>query len=74
MEQVRAVVVNPHIEGRLTVQQVPAASPLASEALVQVAAISLNLGEVRRSLTTDVGWRPGWDLDGRHSHEWRAMA
>jgi NADPH:quinone reductase-like Zn-dependent oxidoreductase len=31
---------------------------------VRVAAVSLNLGEVRRSLTADAGWRPGWDLAG----------
>jgi NADPH:quinone reductase len=64
MEQIRAVVVNPNVAGRLTIQQVPGPSPLASEALVQVAAISLNLGEVRRSLTAATGWRPGWDLAG----------
>jgi NADPH:quinone reductase-like Zn-dependent oxidoreductase len=26
--------------------------------------VSLNLGEVRRSLSADAGWRPGWDLAG----------
>ena len=64
MEQIRAVVVDTNAEERLVVQNVPAPSPSPSEALVRVAAISLNLGEVRRSMTADTGWRPGWDLAG----------
>jgi NADPH:quinone reductase-like Zn-dependent oxidoreductase len=35
-----------------------------SEALIRVAAISLNRGEVRRAQAADAGWRPGWDLAG----------
>ncbi len=31
---------------------------------MQVAAISLNLGEVRRVTMAEVGWRPGWDFAG----------
>ena len=64
MDHIRAVVVDPNVQGRLTLKQVAAPSPLPSEALVRVLAISLNLGEVRRSLTADAGWRPGWDLPG----------
>lgn len=64
MDHIRAVVVDPNIQGRLTLKQVAAPSPLPSEALIRVSAISLNLGEVRRSLTADAGWRPGWDLSG----------
>ena len=64
MDHIRAVVVDPNVQGRLTLKQVAAPSPLPSEALVRVLAISLNLGEVRRSLTADAGWRPGWDLSG----------
>lgn len=64
MEQIRAVVVDPGVTGRLAIQPVPAPSPLPSEALVRVAAISLNLGEVRRVQTAERGWRPGWDLAG----------
>jgi len=65
MDQVRAVVVDPNVAGRLAIRQVAAPSPRPSEAVVRVKAISLNLGEVRRSLTmADAGFRPGWDLAG----------
>jgi NADPH:quinone reductase-like Zn-dependent oxidoreductase len=64
MDHIRAVVVDPNVQGRLTLKQVAAPSPFPSEALVRVSAISLNLGEVRLSLTADAGWRPGWDLSG----------
>jgi NADPH:quinone reductase len=64
MEQIRAVVVDPGAQGRLVIRPVPAPTPSPSQALVRVAAVSLNLGEVRRSMTADVGWRPGWDLAG----------
>ena len=64
MEQMRAVVVQPNVAGRLAVQPCPAPSPLPSETLVRVAVVSLNLGEVRRSRTADAGWRPGRDLAG----------
>ena len=64
MEQIRAVVVDPSAPGRLVIRPVSAPSLLPAEALVRVAAISLNLGEVRRAMTADAGWRPGWDLAG----------
>jgi len=64
MEQIRAVVVDPSVTSRLVIRPVPAPSPLPSEALVRVAAVSLNLGEVRRSMSAEAGWRPGWDLAG----------
>jgi NADPH:quinone reductase-like Zn-dependent oxidoreductase len=64
MEQIRAVVVDPGVSGRLVLRQVAAPVPQASQALVRVAAVSLNLGEVRRSMTAEAGWRPGWDLAG----------
>jgi len=65
MDQIRAVVVDPNVEGRLAIRQVEAPTPRPTEALVRVKAISLNLGEVRRSLTmAEAGFRPGWDLAG----------
>lgn len=60
----RAVVVDPTVQGRLVIRDVDRPNPLPSEALVRVAAVSLNRGEVRRSLTAEAGWRPGWDLAG----------
>ncbi len=64
MSSVRAVVVDPNAPGRLTLQEVNAPSPTPSQALVRVSAVSLNLGEVRRSASAEAGWRPGWDLAG----------
>ena len=65
MEQMRAVIVDPNLSGRLGIKQVASPSPRPNESLVRVKAISLNLGEVRRSLTmADAGFRPGWDLAG----------
>src|SRR5579859_5804027 len=66
MSTMRAIVVDPDVKGRLALSEVESPSPAPSEALVRVAAISLNLGEVRRAVlrTTEAGWRPGWDLAG----------
>lgn len=61
---VKAVVVDPSASGRLVIQEVELASPLANEAIVKVSSISLNRGEVRRSQSAEAGWRPGWDLAG----------
>jgi NADPH2:quinone reductase len=61
---VKAVVVDRSAPGGLKLAEVPEPRPLPSEALVRVAAISLNLGEVRRSRSLADGWRPGWDFAG----------
>ncbi|MEA5488162.1 MULTISPECIES: zinc-binding dehydrogenase [Pseudanabaena] len=64
MSKIRAVVVDPTVTGRLVLREFDAPNPAPHEALVRVASISLNRGEVRRSTTADAGWRPGWDLAG----------
>jgi NADPH:quinone reductase-like Zn-dependent oxidoreductase len=64
MDKIRAVLVDPDINGRLTIGEVPAPVAAPSEALVRVDSISLNRGEIRRSMSADKGWRPGWDLAG----------
>lgn len=65
MTKTRAVVVDHDSPDRLVLREVEAADPNPSEALVRVAAISLNRGEVRRATTLDEpGARPGWDLAG----------
>jgi NADPH:quinone reductase len=63
MSAIRAVVIDMQAPGRLVVRSVERPAPEPSEALVRVAAISLNLGEVRAAMARD-GWRPGWDLAG----------
>lgn len=64
MNMIRAIVVDPAVEGRLKVDEVEAPHPASSEALVRVYAVSLNLGEVRITTRANAGWRPGWDLSG----------
>ena len=46
MSTYRAVVVDPNAEAKLVIQEVEAVAPAPGEAVVQVAAISLNRGEV----------------------------
>lgn len=64
MSTIRAIVVDPAVEGRLKIDKVEVPHPAQSEALVRVYAISLNLGEVRTTTRANAGWRPGWDLAG----------
>jgi NADPH:quinone reductase-like Zn-dependent oxidoreductase len=64
MNSIQAVVVDPTVTERLTLANVSTPTPLPSQALVRVAVISLNRGEVRRSQSAEAGWRPGWDLAG----------
>ncbi|HEV7128684.1 MAG TPA: zinc-binding dehydrogenase [Ktedonobacterales bacterium] len=64
MSRIRAIVVDPAAHGRLELDEVDAPVPLPGEALVRVAATSLNRGELRRAVGAEAGWRPGWDLAG----------
>lgn len=64
MEPIRAVVIDPKAPERFVISRVEAPSPGPSQALVRVEAISLNLGELRRSMTAEAGSRPGWDFAG----------
>jgi NADPH:quinone reductase len=60
----RAVVVDPDSPGRLAIQSVNYPQPLPHQAIVQVHALSVNRGEIRRAQTAATGWRIGWDLAG----------
>ncbi len=64
MSTIKAVVVDPDAPNRLALADVEEPSPTPSEALVRVAAVSLNRGEVRRAESSEPGFRPGWDLAG----------
>ncbi|HET7273111.1 MAG TPA: zinc-binding dehydrogenase [Rubrobacter sp.] len=64
MVLMRAVVVDPEAVGRLSLAEAETPDPAPSEALVRVAAVSLNRGEVRRAEMNEPGFRPGWDLAG----------
>jgi NADPH:quinone reductase len=61
---IRAVVVTPEAPASLALGSVDAPSPSPSEALVRVAAFSLNRGEVRFAPEAPVGTNIGWDLAG----------
>src|SRR5712671_2095751 len=58
-QQIRAVVVDPSVPGRLAIREVSLRDPDRDELGVRVTAISLNRGETRRALqVAEVGWRP----------------
>ena len=64
-QQVRAIVVDPAVDGKLAIKPVELRDPDRDEISVRVTAISLNRGETRRALTmAEPGWRPGWDFAG----------
>ncbi len=64
MNTIRAVVVDPIMPGRLGIREIDAPVPIPSEALVRVAATSLNRGEVYVAQVADTGLRLGEDLVG----------
>ena len=64
MSSIRAVVINHDAAGHLGFREVEAPVPAPSEALVRVAAISLNRGEVRGAARANAGDRIGWDFAG----------
>src|ERR1700674_2341128 len=64
-QQVRGVVVDPAVPGKLTIKPVELRDPDRDEVAVRVTAISLNRGETRRAVhQAEPGWRPGWDFAG----------
>ena len=60
----QAVVIDESAPSRLRLEHVGEPSAARNEAVVDVHAVSLNLGEVRRSTVALPGWRPGWDVAG----------
>ena len=64
MAQMRAVVVDPESEGRLSVAEVEEPELVPSEALVRVVAVSLNRGEIQRAQTGEPGSRPAGTWPG----------
>ena len=60
----RAVIIAPEAPARLTLGDVAEPQPAANEALVRIAAVSINRGEVRRAQAAAAGARIGWDLAG----------
>lgn len=64
MSSVRTVLVDPAEPGNIRVGVSPAPSPLPGEALIRVAATSINRGEIRMAGQGPVGRRIGWDFAG----------
>ena len=65
LPRMRAIAVYRSAPGGLVLQEVDRPHPCANEAVVRVAAVSLNRCEVERALTSDAdGTRPGHDLAG----------
>jgi len=60
----RAVVTDPASPGRLVLGDVPPPEPAYGEALIRVAAFSLNAGEVRAAREATGRYVPGWDFAG----------
>jgi NADPH:quinone reductase-like Zn-dependent oxidoreductase len=64
-ELIRAVVVDRKVPGGLVIREVPGPRPEPSQALIRVAASSLNRGEVRHAITDGTrDARIGWDFAG----------
>ena len=64
MDKMRAAVIDHEAPGHVALREVELPGPASSEALVEVAAVSLNLGEVRMAQSREPGGRIGWDLAG----------
>jgi len=64
MSKIRAVVADPRAVGHLSLREIDPPSPLSNQSLVQVAATSLNLGEVHIAQSSPEGTVLGWDVAG----------
>jgi len=59
-----AVINTPHEDKQVALREVEEPTPAPNEALVQVAAFSLNRGELAQLNRLGHGWRPGQDVAG----------
>ncbi len=64
MPKMKAIVTNPQAANRLELGEADIPVPAPSQALVRVAAFSLNRGEVRNAMGSTERYVPGWDLAG----------
>jgi NADPH:quinone reductase-like Zn-dependent oxidoreductase len=63
-EQTRAVIVDNKIPGKLTIAAAPIQPRGPTDVTVRLTTISLNRGEIKRAMSAEDGWRPGWDFVG----------
>ncbi|HEX9016327.1 MAG TPA: zinc-binding dehydrogenase [Chloroflexota bacterium] len=64
MDKMRAAVVDGGATGHLAIREVDVPTPLSNQALIRLAATSLNLGEVHRAQSAQDGTLLGWDVAG----------
>lgn len=64
MSKMHAAVVDPNATGHVAIHDVETPTPARNEALVKVAAVSMNQGEVRYAQSMEAGHALGWDLAG----------
>lgn len=64
MDKMRAAVIDHDAPGHVSIKEINMPKPAPDEALVRVAATSLNLGEVRYAAHMEPGSQIGWDLSG----------
>lgn len=64
MGKMQAAIVDPSAPGHLAIHDVETPVPIRNEALVKVAAVSMNQGEVRYARQWEPGHPIGWDLAG----------
>ncbi len=60
----RALVVDPGVDGRLRLGEAPEPEPRADQVLVSVQHLSLNYGDLRGAQARPAGFVPGWDASG----------
>src|SRR4051812_29777160 len=64
METIKGIVVDQSAPGNIRIAELPAPTPMPHEALIRVAATSLNRGEIRNAGSGQSGRRIGWDFAG----------
>lgn len=64
MDKMKAAVIDHDAPGHVAIKEIDMPKPAPGEALVKVAATSLNLGEVRYATHMEPGSLIGWDLSG----------
>ena len=60
----RALIVDPNVEGKLRLGEAPEPEPRPDQVLVAVQHLSLNYGDLRGAQARPAGFIPGWDASG----------
>src|SRR5690349_20889759 len=60
----RAIVVDPSVEGGLNIAEVPEPEPRPDQALIEAKHLALNYGDLNGARSRPAGFIPGWDASG----------